>query len=413
MEPDTADVIPLPSTPDAVELRHLRAFVAVADDLNFTRAANRLFLSPPALSRQIRTLERLVGCELLRRSTRSVELTLAGEALLERARRVLTDVDAAVTATRSVGDELAARVTRLWQHYEAPGGLDVDLQQLRDTSEAFLQEFETPDDVVVRSVNAGGVPALTLSQTAGRTPELLYLHGGGYVSGSAFAYRPLAGAIASATGTCVLVPDYRLAPEHPFPAAVEDAVAAYRWLLRNTDPARVVVAGDSSGAGLVLSLLLSAEAEGLPMPAGAVLMCPTSDPTGGGMPDDDDAPHEDRAPHLPPDQVRRIFAHYLSGHPVDDPLVAPLLADLTGLPPLLIQAGSGDPAVTDARRLADHARTHDVDTRLRLYPVNTHNFPLFWSFLPEAGDALRAIDEFVRDVLRAPHMPFTGPSTPV
>src|SRR5918996_3572241 len=108
-------VLPLPPAPDAIELRHLRAFAAVAEELNFGRAAARLFLSQPALSRQIRALERLVGCDLLRRSTHRVELTIAGEALLERSRTVLHDVDDAIVATRSVGGELEGRLARIWE----------------------------------------------------------------------------------------------------------------------------------------------------------------------------------------------------------------------------------------------------------------------------------------------------------
>ncbi len=117
MDDENAEVVSLPQAPDAIELRHLRAFVAVADELNFGRAAARLYLSQPALSRQIRSLERLVGCDLLRRSTHRVELTLAGEALLDRARGLLRDVDEAVSATRSVGGELLARIARHWETF--------------------------------------------------------------------------------------------------------------------------------------------------------------------------------------------------------------------------------------------------------------------------------------------------------
>src|SRR5579872_1328426 len=140
-----AEVISLPQAPDAIELRHLRSFVAVADELNFGRAAARLYLSQPALSRQISGLERLVGCELLRRSTHRVELTLAGEALLGRARELLRGLDEAVSVTRSVGGELLARVARHWELAglgDEGGAPSQELQELRDAMEALHGQFE-------------------------------------------------------------------------------------------------------------------------------------------------------------------------------------------------------------------------------------------------------------------------------
>ena len=283
---DDRTVLPLPAAPDSIELRHLRAFVAVAEELNFARAAARLYLSSPALSRQIRVLERLVGADLLRRSTHHVELTLAGEALLDRARGVLADVDEAVARTRAVGGELSGRMARLWAP-TADAGLDV--AALRRAGEALHGQFAPPPEVQVRAANAGGVPALLVGADLDRPADLLYLHGGGYVSCSAFGYRPLVGALAAAAGATVLLPEYRLAPEHPFPAAVDDAVRAYRWLLEQGGrPEHVTVAGDSSGAGLTLSLLLTLAEQGEPMPGSAVLMCPLVDLTGAHV--------QDRAP---------------------------------------------------------------------------------------------------------------------
>src|ERR1700733_9822557 len=125
------NVLALPQTPDAIELRHLRAFVAVAGELNFSRAAQRLFITQPALSRQIRGLERLVGCDLFRRSTQRVELTLAGESLLTRARALLTDLDDAIAQTRSVGGELAGRMAQLWEPWVRASVLDADLDAIR------------------------------------------------------------------------------------------------------------------------------------------------------------------------------------------------------------------------------------------------------------------------------------------
>ena len=151
-----ATVLVLPPAPDAIELRHLRAFVAVAEELNFGRAATRLFVSQPALSRQIRSLERLVGCDLLRRSTHRVELTLAGDALLDRARRLLTDLDDAVFATRSVGGDLERRLAAAWEPLDDLTAASPDLQALRDAGEQLHGQFEMAAGVSVRPVISGG-----------------------------------------------------------------------------------------------------------------------------------------------------------------------------------------------------------------------------------------------------------------
>jgi acetyl esterase/lipase len=384
--------IPLGSAPDAVEVRHLRSFVAVAEELSFAWAAATLYLSAPALSRQIRTLERLVGCDLFRRNTHSVELTLAGEALLDGARRVLAELDQAISTTQSVGGELAGRMAKFWAPSEAMSGAGTVLQRLRNDFEAMHQRFAPPSDIAVRSVNAGGVPALLLTPGEERPATLLYLHGGVNVLGSAYGYRPLAGALGVAAENVVLLPEFRLAPEHPFPAAIEDAVRAYRWLLdQGIPPSTVTVAGDVSGAGLAVALQLSLLEDGLPLPGRSVLMCPAIDPTCASM-----ASRVGEADvGFGLDQVRMLIDLYLDGHPMDDPLVAPLHADLTGLPPMLIQVGTGDAVLDDAHRLADHARAHGVAVELELYPVDTHSFQVFWSFLPEAADALASAGKFI------------------
>ena len=334
---------------------------------------------------------------MLRRSTHRVELTLAGEALLDRARGLLREVDEAVSAARSVGGELLARIARHWESFAevSPG----DLQELRIAFEGLHGQFEPPPNISVRSVNAGGVPGLLLTPEPEEPPAVLYLHGGGHVAGSAFGYRPLAGALADSAGTGVVVPDYRLAPEHPFPASVEDAVRAYRWML-GRGVTRVTVAGDSSGCGLVISLLLSIKQQGLPMPAGAVLFCPWVDLTATGG---------DRPPHELDDIRRASAGVYLAGHPADDLLVNPLSADLTGLPPMLIQAATGDPLLGEARELAEHAQDCGVNARFELFPVDTHDFHLFWSFLPEAAQAVAQAGRFTRDTTLAAQARLTRP----
>jgi epsilon-lactone hydrolase len=391
---DRGRLLAFPQAPDAIELRHLRAFVAVAEELNFGRAAERLYLSQPALSRQIRALERLVGCELLRRTTHRVELTIAGEALLDRARRLLRDLDDAVATTQSVGGELAGRLAQLWQPLVELTSADADIQQTRAAYEALHAEFSPPEGIAVRPANAGGVPSLLLG-AGEEEPTLLYLHGGGFVLGSAFGYRPLAGALALAAGTGALVPEYRLAPEHPFPAALDDAVRAYGWMLeRGVPPEQLTVAGDSAGAGLVLSLLLTLKERGLPLPGAAVMLCPAVDLTFGllVLPPDDEQAKTGLA------FGRLAVAAYLGDHPIDDPVVSPLRADLSGLPPMLIQAATGDLQRPDAQALADRAGSHGVDVRLELYPVDTHVFHFFWSFLPEAADALESAGRFAAGI---------------
>src|SRR3954468_13122565 len=182
------EVLAFPQAPDGVEIRHLRAFVAVAEDLNFGRAAARLYLSQPALSRQIRALERLVGCELLRRSTHRVELTVAGAALLDRARRLLTDLDEAIATTQSVGGELANRMATLWAPVLEVASADPDIQEMRVAYETFLAQAPVPESVDVWPVNAGGVSSLALAPSGTRDTAILFLHGGGYTVGSAYGY---------------------------------------------------------------------------------------------------------------------------------------------------------------------------------------------------------------------------------
>jgi len=222
---------------------------------------------------------------------------------------------------------------------------------------------------------------------------VLLLHGGGGVMGSAFGYRHLASALAAAADTGVVVPDVRLAPEHPFPAALEDALRTYVWMLDSgVPPERIVVAGDSSGGGLAMSLQTTLLRQDLPLPGGSVLFCPAIDL---GFPDDVELPDEPQ-PAVSLAQLRSFGAAYLGDTSPDDDVVNALRADLTGLPPMLIQAGTGDVLGTDAHRLAGHARDCGVDVAFELYPVATHDFQIFWSFLPEASDAMEQAGSFVR-----------------
>jgi monoterpene epsilon-lactone hydrolase len=224
----------------------------------------------------------------------------------------------------------------------------------------------------------------------GDDPTILYLHGGGYILGSAYGYRPLVAALVLAAQTGALIPDCRLAPEHPFPAALDDTVACYRWLLERQNGG-IVVTADSTSAGLAMALLQRARDAGLAMPSGAVLLTPSADLSGRML-----APSD--APTHPVEQLTRAADAYLAGHPSDDPLVSPLRADFAGFPPLLVQCGTDDRARAEAEALVTHAVEHGADARLELYSTEAHVFHVFWSFLPEAAMALAAAGRFMREV---------------
>ncbi|GAB3881529.1 hypothetical protein GCM10029964_037750 [Kibdelosporangium lantanae] len=218
---------------------------------------------------------------------------------------------------------------------------------------------------------------------------ILYLHGGGHVAGSAFGYQHLVGAVAAAARSSAVVIDYRLAPEHPFPASLEDALGAYRWLVDSGGP--ITVVGDSSGASVLMSLLLTLRDQGLPLPAGAALLCPWVDLSGRTQ-----RPPRESPVLFEPEMAKVLAAAYLAGQ--DDPLADPLTADLTGLPPMLVQTASGDSVLPEAQVLTERARAHGVVTKATVYPVATHNFHIFWTFLPEAAAAVAEVGQFVQEV---------------
>ena len=255
--------------------------------------------------------------------------------------------------------------------------------------------FPTPPDVKVERVNAPVAPAEWLrppSAEPGRV--VLYLHGGGYVIGSPRSHRHLAAAIASAAGASALLLDYRLAPEHPYPAAVDDATAAYRWLLDQAiAPARIVIAGDSAGGGLTVATLLALREAGVPLPAGGVCISPWVDLTCGG------ASYATKAaadPIVRRDGVEQMARAYLGATPPRTPLASPLFADLRGLPPLLIHVGSDEVLLDDAVQLAERSRAAGVDTSLEVYERMIHVWHWFLPMLDEAQTAVDAIGRFVR-----------------
>ena len=224
---------------------------------------------------------------------------------------------------------------------------------------------------------------------------MLYLHGGAYVLGSAFGYQPHAGALAAAAQTGVLVPDYRLAPEHPFPAAVDDALSAYRWLLEQGVAAeRVTVAGDSAGGGLVMSLLLTLKRERRAFSwRGRLASAPGS--TSGSATPHSGGRRAGRRPDGDESRAVRCAEAYLNGHPVDDPIVDPLPPTSPACRRCWFRPRQATPASPTPSCSRPAREAQGVDVRLELYPVQAHAFQLFWSFLPEAADAFEAAGEFI------------------
>lgn len=223
---------------------------------------------------------------------------------------------------------------------------------------------------------------------------VLHLHGGVYCLGSSATHRGLAARVSEQARAAVLLPDYRLAPEHPFPAALDDALATYRWLLeeREVAPSRLAVTGDSAGGGLAAALLVRARELGLPQPACYVGMSPWTDLAGTGASLVELA---DRDPWLPAELAVRAAQAYAGTTPLDDPAVSPLYADLTGLPPVLVQVGSDEILLDDAVRFVDACRAHGIDASVARFPGMWHIFQLFPG-VPESEHAVQEIGGFVR-----------------
>ena len=272
-----------------------------------------------------------------------------------------------------------------------PGGRP----SLADQRSGFEQFAARPveHDVTVTEVVLGGVPALRLEPPGATGAALLYLHGGGYVIGSARSGAGLAAALAVRTRAVAYSLDYRLAPEHPFPAALEDGLAAYRALLDGGhSAAQVVVAGDSAGGGLAVALLVSARDDGLPQPAAVAVMSPWVDLTLSG-----ESLHAKEADDAIFDaaDIAEYAARYLGDHDPADPRVSPLLADLSGLPPVLVQVGTNEVLLDDATRLAARAAAAHVDVTLEVVARAPHVFQHFAGRLDEADRALDRAGRFL------------------
>jgi len=272
---------------------------------------------------------------------------------------------------------------------------DYDVAQARARFEKTGVFLGGAPDAKCEKVDAGGVPAEWVMAPGCDTGRaILYLHGGGYAIGSLNTHRRLAYDISAASAAKVLLIDYRLAPEHPFPAAVDDAAAAWRWLLQQGFAAnRLAIAGDSAGGGLTIATLINLRDQKLGLPACAVAISPWVDLEGLG---NSLTTRSAQDPMVQKDGLLWMARMYLNGKDPKTPLAAPLHADLKGLPPVLVQVGTAETLLDDGIRIAEKMHAAGVDARLAIWPNMLHVFPLFAPILSEGRDGCIEIGNFIR-----------------
>lgn len=268
-------------------------------------------------------------------------------------------------------------------------------QELRAALAKTFSGFPSAGSVTCQEVGIGGVKAEWIgAPNAAADRVILYLHGGGYVMGSIETHRELMARVSKAALARCLALDYRLAPENPFPAAVNDATAAYRWLLgQGIKPGRIVIAGDSAGGGLTLATLIALRDLGLQTPAAGVCLSPWTDLEGTGESMRTRAAQD---PIVSREMIVTLAKLYVGENgDMHDPLAAPLYADFTDLPPLFIQVGDAETLLDDATRIAERAEEGGVDVTLQIWEEMPHVWQWFAPILPEGQEAIDKIGEFV------------------
>jgi len=286
---------------------------------------------------------------------------------------------------------------------DAPFDLGGDVLVQRPLLEQILTGHPLADDVRTSSGELGGVPVIfvEIAETE-PTGVIFHVHGGGFALGSAASSVGFVSDLARRAGMSAVAVDYRLAPEHPYPAGIDDVIAAYRALVeREGGGAQILLSGESAGGTLALELLIAAKQQGLAMPAAAVLFSPMTDLTVTG---ESFTTKADVDPNITAAAIQTRANDYLGGTGIDpaDPLVSPVFADLTGLPPLLVQAGSHEVLLDDATRLATRAAADNVAVVLDITPDVGHVFQAFSAVLDEGDEALTRAGTFLQTHVQAP-----------
>ena len=300
---------------------------------------------------------------------------------------------------RSWQSYLINAALRLTVKRRKPGS--VPLQKQRDDFETMMaRQFKPQPGIEYREEELEGLPITWAEpQQQAASGTVLYLHGGGYMIGSPRAYRDLTGRIAAAAQCAVAALDYRLAPEHPHPAALEDALRCYRALReRGTDPASMAIVGDSAGGGLTLAALVALKQAGDPLPGAAVCFSPWTDLTGSGASVSLNAAAD---PMLTAAALRGMAQCYVPDGALERPLVSPLNADLSGLPPLLLFVSSSEILRDDAQRVADKIAAAGGSVQLEIAEGMPHVWPMFAARLPEGRQSIAAAARFIRSQLKS------------
>ena len=282
--------------------------------------------------------------------------------------------------------------SRYIQRIDAQTADPLEMRRRLDSISRLLRKVR---QVKVESTTVAGLHAEWLRpQGAPDDKVLLYLHGGAYVLGSCQSHRSMVSHIARAGGINALLPEYRLSPEHRFPAAIEDAVTVYRVLLASgISPENIVIAGDSAGGGLAVATLLSLRHNGDPLPAAAVLLSPFLDVTASG---ESATTRADRDPWFHAEDLDVVVRHYCRADEIRNPLVSPVFANVAGLPPVYIQVGDDEVLLSDSTRFADKMRAAGGTVDIEIWPEMWHVFQLFVGKMPEARQAINKIGDYLR-----------------
>jgi acetyl esterase/lipase len=276
------------------------------------------------------------------------------------------------------------------------GWSDGSINEQRTRQEKSIRLFRLPKQIRTRVIEINGIASEWIDSPDSGFGTILYLHGGAYALGSINSHRELISRLVISTNCKALAINYRLAPEHPFPAALEDSTKAYTWLISSgIDPSRICIAGDSAGGGLAIATLLALREKGIPLPAGIFCFSPWLDLTLSG---DSIIKNKNLDPILSGSILEKYVNYYKGNHKENDPLISPLFADLRGLPPILLQSGRNEILLDDSVRFYEKARKVGVDVTLKIWDDMFHVFQLF-SFLPETQESMKQVSEFVSRVM--------------